>query len=345
MFGTPRLALRHGRRTTRARLRSKLAPCPARREKTVIVTGKSPLGIVYGECADLAGRQDGLVTRDQLLSLGATAGAIDHWLRAGRLHEVHRGVYTVGHCSLPRRGRLRAASMVGPDVCLSHISAAEWWAIVGPRTGHPHITAPRRITRPRLIAHHRALPADEIEGDDGVRLTSVSRTLFDLAALGDRQLFESALRKAEFRQLGGRLSLADLIERYPRARGVVLARTVLEQQLYRLPTESWLEDVFLPFLVARRFEMPLVNPTIQIRGDRYRPDCLWPRQRLIAELDGRAGHAGELGFESDRVRDAALLGAGYRIMRITKRRFEISPDAVDRDLRDALAARVVLQGA
>jgi hypothetical protein len=47
--------------------------------------------------AVLAGAQHGVVSRRQLFVLGLGRGAIFHRLARGRLHEVHRGVYTVGH--------------------------------------------------------------------------------------------------------------------------------------------------------------------------------------------------------------------------------------------------------
>ena len=49
----------------------------------------------------------------------------------------------------------------------------------------------------------------------------------------------------------------------------------------------------------------------------YEVDMLWRPQRLVAELDGRAYHEG---FERDRERDADLLAAGLRVVRVTWRR-------------------------
>lgn len=307
--------------------------CDIRRQ----VTPRQP----WKQIADRAKAQDGLVSRRQLVEVGLSAYQITRALRDGRLHEVHRGVYAVGHLSLPRKARLRAASMIDGGVALSHSSAAEWWEIVGLRSSLVHVTAQRRLRHPRLIAHCRTLPPDELETVDGVLATSVARTLLDLAATEGRQPFESALRKAEFRRLGSAVALPELLDRYPGARGTRLARRVLGDKLYLAATESWLEDIFLPWLLDRGFEMPLVNPTIEIGGHRIRPDCLWPDARLIVELDGKAGHGGEIGFEEDRERDADLLAAGYRVMRITRRRFERHPLRVERALTVALARRVV----
>ncbi len=47
--------------------------------------------------AQLAARQHGVVTRQQLLALGLGRGAIEARLKGGRLHVVHSGVYLVGH--------------------------------------------------------------------------------------------------------------------------------------------------------------------------------------------------------------------------------------------------------
>lgn len=57
----------------------------------------------------LARRQHGVVTREQLLTLGFTKSAIEHRIRVGRLHLVMRGVYTVGRPHLSREGRWMVA--------------------------------------------------------------------------------------------------------------------------------------------------------------------------------------------------------------------------------------------
>ena len=284
--------------------------------------------------------QDGLIDRAQLLAAGLSDRNIRYRRQTGRLAEVHRGVYAVGHISLPRKARLRAASMVGPDVALSHTSGAEWLTIAALREGFVVVTAPHRIRRPRLIAHHRALPDDELEEVDGALVTSVSRTLFDLAATEGRQPFESALRKAEFRHLTSRTSLPHLLARYPGRPGqCARAGRCSADKLYLLPTESWLEDVFLPFLVAREIEVPGTNVEIETAGGRCRVDCLWPAQRLIVELDGRETHDTDSAFEDDRDRDGDLVAAGYRVLRFTYDMVRRRPDVVERRLRAALADR------
>jgi hypothetical protein len=55
--------------------------------------------------AGLAAAQHGVIARWQLFELGFGRGAIAHYLKVGRLHRVHPGVYAVGHTKLTERGR------------------------------------------------------------------------------------------------------------------------------------------------------------------------------------------------------------------------------------------------
>jgi very-short-patch-repair endonuclease len=57
-------------------------------------------------------------------------------------------------------------------------------------------------------------------------------------------------------------------------------------------------------------------------------DFFWPDARLIVETDGYGFHRGRTRFEADRRRDARLLVAGFRVLRVTQRRIEREPQRV-----------------
>jgi hypothetical protein len=59
--------------------------------------------------AGVAGRQFGVVSREQLLALGVTSRQIQRRVAAGRLLPLHRCVYAVGHRSSRRESRWMAA--------------------------------------------------------------------------------------------------------------------------------------------------------------------------------------------------------------------------------------------
>jgi predicted transcriptional regulator of viral defense system len=183
------------------------------------------------ELADLAARQYGVVARGQLLRLGLEPGAIGRRLRGGRLHRLHPGVYAVGHRLIPREGRWMAAVLAsGPDAVLSHWSAAALWGIRASSRERIDITVSHRTRSSPLIHRHiSSVPDDERTLEEGIPVTTVPRTIFDLAAPESADVIQNLLREAEHLELWDRLSLRDLIERYPARRGVRTVRLALER--------------------------------------------------------------------------------------------------------------------
>jgi len=170
--------------------------------------------------ARVAERQYGVVARAQLIALGLGPDAIDHRLHRKRLHPLYRAVYAVGQRQLRREARWMAAVLAyGPGTILSHRAGGAHWQIVrAAGTCEVTIATPRR-SRPGVTVHRAALPADEITVHEGVPITTVPRTLFDLAAVLPQRQLERAINEAEVLQLWDELSLDHLLHRYPRHKG------------------------------------------------------------------------------------------------------------------------------
>jgi predicted transcriptional regulator of viral defense system len=155
--------------------------------------------------AALAARQYGVVARWQLLELGLTSRAISYRLTVGRLHLVHRGVYAVGHKRISGRGRWMAAVLAcGPGSALSHRSGAALWGFLGAASPRIDVTTPRRGGRSIAgVRRHRArrLPPEDTTMVDGIPVTTVARTLFDLAEVLDLSRLERAFEAAERAEL------------------------------------------------------------------------------------------------------------------------------------------------
>ena len=71
----------------------------------------------------------------------------------------------------------------------------------------------------------------------------------------------------------------------------------------------------------------------------FEVDFLWPQQRLVVEIDGRAFHRSRYMFEKDRQRDAELVAAGFRVQRFTWRQLTRESEAVLVRVAQALAWR------
>ncbi len=289
---------------------------------------------------ELARRQHGVVGRGQLISLGLGTRAIQHRLEVGRLHRLHPGVYAVGHRLIPRHGWLMAAVLAsGPEAVLSHYSAAILWDLRSYSERAVDVTLPRKSTSTRQIHRHCSrLPADERTVEKGIPVTTMPRTILDLAATESTDLVENLLREAEFLQLSDRLSLPDLLERYPGKRGtrkVHLALKRLEEEPEGR-RRSRLEERFAPFLRLHTLPIPRFNDQIVLGATRYTVDCHWPEVRQIVELDGWQGHGTRTAFREDRARDRRLAAAGYSVTHITWNQLDDEPGAIASDLRSLL---------
>jgi hypothetical protein len=281
-----------------------------------------------------------VICRRQALALGLSRHDVSGRVERGVWHVIHRGVYGVGHTALTREGRWMAAVLAsGSAAVLSHRSAGQLWRIV-PGGGAPEVTRPTASrANPRIRMHRSHLPIDEIEEVKGIPVTSVSRTLLDLGAVLSRRRLEIALNEAEVRRLTSRISLPELLRRYPRRHGSALLRSLLgEAAESRGIAKQELEARFAAFVEAHDLPRPRRNADVAVRGRFFNVDCLWAERRLIVELDGRAVHGTRRAFEEDRERDRVLSVEGWRVVRVTWRQLRDEPASVAADLRSLLTA-------
>jgi very-short-patch-repair endonuclease len=225
----------------------------------------------------------------------------------------------------------------GPGAALSHRSAGALWGMRSWNGRDDDVTSSvRRHPRPGLRLWCSPLPNDEVHMREGIPVTTPARTLLDLAAVLEHHQLEHAVAEAEYRRLGDPVSLADLLERYPGRRGSASLRTILADRSFggRL-TRSELEERFLMF--AERYRLP--RPAVNVWLHGVEADFVWHEQRLIAELDGYAGHGTRRAFERDRRRDRALTAAGWRVVRVTWLQLHREDRALADDLGRLLTKR------
>jgi very-short-patch-repair endonuclease len=260
----------------------------------------------------LATEQHGILTRSQLLHAGVGSKHVDHWIKTGRLIQMHRGVYALGHMPPSPHARSMAAVLAcGPDAALSHRSAAKLWGLIR-YDGPVEVTARTRRRRPGVIVHENKLMDRDVTTHWGVRTTTAARTLTDLAGTLDPASLTRAVNAA---RINRHLSLDDLPARF----GAQPKR----------PARSAFEDAFPKFCARHRLPQPEINAIVA----GYEVDAYWPAKKLVVELDGEEFHQG---FEADRLKDADLVEAGLRVVRVTWDRLTLEPKREARRFRTLL---------
>ena len=282
---------------------------------------------VWVEVAALAARQHGIVARCQLLALGLGPGTIEYVLDTGRLHRVYRGVYAVGHSRIGYYGRCTAAVLASGDhAALSHRAAGQ---VHGLRTGSwIEVTVPRGRHGPRGIRLHETRRTPPTEIVHGIAVTTVGRTLVDLADVLSHTRLEMAFADAE------RLRILDLAAVQP-IRGRT-GRRRLEAVLAGLvsaDTQPGLEQRFAAFLRNYDFPWPVFN--VLVEG--ILVDVYWPKYRVIVELDSYEHHGkARKPFEDDRAKSNELQLKEYKILRVTSRMLD-HPGELAAQLAEALS--------
>ena len=269
--------------------------------------------------ARFASRQHGVISRAQLFALGFGTDFVHMRLRHGRLHQLHPGVYAVGHRRLTQRALWLAAVLAcGETAVLSHRSAAALWHLAYLELGRVDVLIPGRGSRFRpgiAIRRTRDLPPSDITEIDGIPVTTLNRTLLDLAAITTESNLRNAVAEADRQQLLDPRSLTALCASHPGRRGTGdLRRITAEQRGPISATRSPHERLFLRLCMERGLPTPAVN--VPLAG--YEADFFWRPASLVVEIDSYGYHRSWAEQESDRAKDAGLQVAGFNVLRYTE---------------------------
>jgi predicted transcriptional regulator of viral defense system len=273
----------------------------------------------------VAGRQDGVVTREQALVTGWATHEIDTLCRTGRWRRLAHGAYLIDPAAAPasRRARVRAAVLsLGPGAVAVLGTAAELHGIAGlPRSDEIHVAVPSRAAKRRVDSavhvHQRDLVRRDVHTVTGIAVTRPVRTIADLLLRTHRYAAVALVDSALHRGLLTADGLAEIPELVRRRRGAVAARRHLGEADGR--AQSPLETrVRLRCVDGRVRPVDLQHV---IRDDDGHvlgvADLAWPGARLAVEADGVEPHGTPEAVYADRRRQNRLADAGWRVLRFT----------------------------
>lgn len=288
--------------------------------------------MIEARMAAIASAAHGVITRRELLVAGVTRAQIETRLRSGVLLQEHPGVYRVGHRAPSTEARYMAAvKACGEGAMLSGLAAGHLLGLLRRVPPEPEVIAPRekRIKGVRTRRCRNLDPRDQTSGL-GITVTSVARTLVDLAPVLSEYELGRACHEAGVRHRTTPRDVEDVLARRPTSPGAAKLRRILrgEERI----TLSKLEARFLELLRESGLPLPVTN---RPAGGR-RIDCRWPDQQLTVELDSYTFHSSRHAWEADRLRERAAYARGDQFRRYTRDDIFERPRMVFRELRGLL---------
>lgn len=265
--------------------------------------------------ARLAARAHGVVTRQGLMAAGVGRGEIESRVAKGALIRVHRGVFRVGHAAPSVLASYTAAVLAcGEGAALAGLAAAHLHRMLKHPPALPSVlTATERVV-PGVQTHRcrKRLIEEEMTMARGIAVTSVARTLVDLAPLLSRGDLARAFHRAQHHSGLHPVAVEMVLERHPKVPGAATVRRVARGDD---PIElSHLETGFRQLLRRERLPLPVMNRP----AGGHLLDCRWPDHGVTVELDSYTFHNSLHAWDGDRAREREAYDRGDEFRRFTR---------------------------
>lgn len=135
-------------------------------------------------CATVMNSQHGLIRRSQATALGLSPGLIDYYLRRGLWRSLYPRVYCDPAAPTTwLQSLLGAVFWAGPRAVVSHRAAAALWGLDGFAAVVVEVATPRQLKRSRVVVRRTNLSERDSTVQKGIPVTTIDRTLLDLATI------------------------------------------------------------------------------------------------------------------------------------------------------------------
>jgi hypothetical protein len=206
------------------------------------------------------------------------------------------------------------------------------WGIAVERQGciDVSIRGSRRCTRPGVRARTRpSLAPEDLAVHRGIPVTTVARTIVDLATELPERRLERAVNEADKLGLIDPETLRDALEDDAGVPGVKPLRTLLDRDTFRLSDQE-LEVLFRPLATAAGLPAPETKRLV----NGFEVDFYWPDLGLVVETDGFRYHRTAIAQSRDALRDQTHTAAGLTTLRFSHHQVKYEPARVRRVLAE-----------
>jgi predicted transcriptional regulator of viral defense system len=293
-----------------------------------------------------AGRQYGVITREELLELGCSPRQIYTRTKSGLLLPVRPGVFRLASFEPTWKQSLYGTCCwLGPNVVASHRAAAYVWELGDVSTPQLEVTVeqPRRVKDVRIHTTS-TMPRCDTRVKDLIPVTDPTRTVIDCCSVLSEKGAQAVMDDA----FAAKLTSVERLQRRIAAlsakgrNGIGVAKKLLDQRVReREMPESRLTRHVLRIIQQSTLPNPVSLPAIMLSNGRtLHPDLGYLEFRIAIEADSRRHHAEEdEGWTIDRWRDNHLQPDGWLVLRFTWKDVVTRPEYIVQRTRAALVAR------
>ncbi|HEX9236868.1 MAG TPA: type IV toxin-antitoxin system AbiEi family antitoxin domain-containing protein [Actinomycetota bacterium] len=290
----------------------------------------------------IAEAQHGVISRGQALDVGLSRHGIGTLLARGLWIPVFRGVYRISGSRMSWYQQVTAACLAaGTGAVASHSTAACLWSLPGAER-KVEVTVPgaRRVILDQVRVHRSVLAKNDQRRHEGIPVTSLARTLIDLASVVSPSRLEEMVDYSLANRLLSLTTLRrrlDSLGRGGRKGAGELAALIAAREARPRGPQSEFERRLLRVLSGYRLPPPVCQHEVRLRsGRRAYLDFAYPEAMLAIEADSYRHHSSRSDWSRDRVRNNDLIAAGWRVLPITFDDMSSQPEAVAHQVAQCL---------
>lgn len=292
---------------------------------------------------ELAASNHGLIRLEDGESAGVTRRQLEAMTRRGLLRLEYNNVWAVSGSppTWPQRA-LRAAWCTGASALVSHRSAVALWGLGIGRSVEVLVPMSTGARPPGVRVHQtRFLAGVDIDRVQGIPVTSVERTLVDIAALLPMGQLARTLDSAVAQEITTYLQTAERLITMPTRgrKGTRILRLLLEERIGSgLCIGNPFEEIMARLIARSDLPEPSRQHMVQGSESRYYLDFAFPVHRVAIECDGLLGHGSASAQAADLKRQNEIIQAGWNLRRFSWSQVNTEGAEVIEMIRQAMIA-------
>jgi predicted transcriptional regulator of viral defense system len=300
----------------------------------------------------LFSQQFGMISARQLIEKGCSERTIRRMASEGALQTVLPGVFRSPSWPMGREQLMVAGCLRNSAAALAFTTAGQIHGLRKMFDDRVHLLVPHGSSPdlPGLVVHRcrKIDPEDIVPLGNGMRVTSVARTLFDVGGVIGHRRVVSALENALDRKLVNMDAMSEVTlrlfhRRRPGSREIRSA--LMARSDWTSALQSDLEVRVLAAIRRAGLPMPVVQYELFIEdGHIVRFDFAWPHIRVALEVDHSFWHVGSEESRKDKQRDRKVATLSWQTLRITEDDVSVGLDGVMLDLAAVIRAAEIFMG-